>query len=28
VKESEEEGIYLVGDNLAIRAPKWDKKDV
>ncbi len=28
VKESEEGGIFFIGENLAVRAPKWDKKDV
>jgi Fe-S-cluster-containing dehydrogenase component len=25
---SEDDGVYLLADNLAVRAPKWDKKDV
>lgn len=28
VEESPKEGIFLVGDHLAVRAPRWDKKDV
>jgi Fe-S-cluster-containing hydrogenase component 2 len=28
VKESEEKGIFFVGENLAVRAPRWNKKDV
>ena len=28
VEESEDEGIYLLGEHLAVRAAKWDKKDV
>jgi len=28
VEESEAEGIFVLNDNLAVRAPKWDKKDV
>ena len=28
VKESEKEGIFLIGEHLAVRPPKWDKKGV
>ena len=28
VQESEKEGIYILSDNLAVHAPKWDKKNV
>lgn len=28
VQESEKEGISIVNDHLAIRAPRWNKKDV
>jgi len=28
VEESEKDAIYVLSDHLAIRAPKWDKKDV
>ena len=28
VEESPKEGIFLVGEHLAVRAPRWNKKDV
>jgi Fe-S-cluster-containing dehydrogenase component len=28
VEEAPKDGIYIVNDYLAVRAPKWDKKDV
>jgi len=28
VEASEQDGVYLVGENLAVRAPKWEKADV
>ena len=28
VEEAPKEGIFLVGEHLAVRAPRWDKKDV
>jgi Fe-S-cluster-containing hydrogenase component 2 len=28
VEEAPKEGIFLVGEQLAVRAPRWDKKDV
>ena len=28
VEESVKEGIFLVGEHLAVRAPRWDKKDI
>lgn len=28
VKESEEEGVFAVGEHLAVRAPKWNKGNV
>ena len=28
VEESVKDGIFLVGEHLAVRAPRWDKKDV
>jgi Fe-S-cluster-containing dehydrogenase component len=28
VEESPKEGIFLVGEHLAVRAPRWDKKEV
>ncbi|MFO7870334.1 MAG: 4Fe-4S dicluster domain-containing protein [Kiritimatiellia bacterium] len=28
VKESEKDGVYLLGDHLAVRAPKWEKSAV
>ena len=28
VEESEDEGIYFVGDSLAVRSPKWQKEKV
>jgi Fe-S-cluster-containing dehydrogenase component len=28
VEASEEEGLFLVGDYLAVRAPKWEKQAV
>lgn len=28
VEESPEDNVYVLSDHLAVRAPKWDKKDV
>ena len=28
VEESPKDGIFLVGEHLAVRAPRWNKKDV
>jgi Fe-S-cluster-containing dehydrogenase component len=28
VEEAPKEGVFLVGEHLAVRAPRWDKKDV
>ena len=28
VEESPKEGIFLIGEHLAVRAPRWNKKDV
>jgi hypothetical protein len=28
VEESPKDGVFLIGERLAVRAPRWDKKDV
>ena len=28
IEASDADGVYLLADNLAVRAPKWDKEDV